>query len=50
MNFQVAQAKLVNFDPHYGKALPSNIAYERLSPTFAFRPFDVVQNTLIQTT
>jgi hypothetical protein len=29
---------LVNIDPHFSKALPSKIGYERLSPYFAFRP------------
>ena len=41
---------LVNADPHYSKALPSKIDYERLSPYFAFRPHDVIQHTLRQTT
>jgi hypothetical protein len=41
---------LVNADPHYRKALPSKIDYERLSPYFAFRPYDVMQHTLRQTT
>jgi hypothetical protein len=37
---------LVNMDPHFSKALPSKINYERLSPYFAFRPHDVIQHTL----
>jgi hypothetical protein len=41
---------LVNADPHYSKALPSKIDYERLSPYFALRPHDVIQHTLRQTT
>jgi hypothetical protein len=41
---------LVNTDPHYSEALPSKIDYERLSPYFAFRPHDVIQHTLRQTT
>jgi hypothetical protein len=41
---------LVYVDPHYSKALPSKIDYERLSPYFAFRPHDVIQHTLRQTT
>jgi hypothetical protein len=36
--------------PNFSKALPSNTDYERLSPYFAFRPHDVIQNTLRQTT
>jgi hypothetical protein len=47
---QVAHAMPVNTDPYYSKALPRNIDYERLSPYFAFRPHDVIQNTLMQTT
>jgi hypothetical protein len=41
---------LVDADPHYSKALPSKIDYEILSPYFAFRPHDVIQHTLRQTT
>ena len=41
---------MVNIDPHFSKALPSKIDYERLSPYFAFRPHDVIQHTLRQTT
>ena len=40
----------VDRDPHFSKALPSKIDYERLSPYFAFRPHDVIQHTLRQTT
>jgi hypothetical protein len=42
--------KLVNADPPFSKALPSKIDYERLSPYFKFRPHDVTQHTLQQTT
>jgi hypothetical protein len=41
---------LVNIDPHFSKALPSRIDYERLSPYLAFRPHDIIQYTLRQTT
>jgi hypothetical protein len=41
---------LVNAAPHYSTALPSKTDYERLSPYFAFRPHDVIQHTLRQTT
>jgi hypothetical protein len=37
-------------DLHYSKALPSKLDYEKLSPYFAFRPHDVIQHTLRQTT
>jgi hypothetical protein len=40
----------VNVDLHYSKALPSKIDYERLSPYFGFRPNDVIQHILRQTT
>jgi hypothetical protein len=50
MKVQVAQAMPVNTDPFYSKALPRNIDFERLSPYFAFRPHDLIQNTLRQTT
>jgi hypothetical protein len=46
----IDNSTLVNADPHYSKALPSKIDYERLSPYFAFRPHDVIQHTLRQTT
>jgi hypothetical protein len=39
-----------NKDSFYSKALPAKIDYERLSPYFAFRPHDVIQHTLRQTT
>ncbi len=39
-----------NTVPNYSKALPSSTDYERLSPYFAFRLHDVIQNTLRQTT
>jgi hypothetical protein len=41
---------LVNADPHYSKALPCKIDYERLSPYFAFRIHHVIQHPLRQTT
>jgi hypothetical protein len=41
---------LVNIDPHFSKALPSKLDYERFSPYFAFKPHDVIQQTLRQTT
>jgi hypothetical protein len=34
----------------YSKALPAKIDYETLSPYFAFRPHDIIQHTLRQTT
>jgi hypothetical protein len=40
----------LNQDSFYSKALPAKIDYERLSPYFAFRPHDVIQHTLRQTT
>jgi hypothetical protein len=40
----------LNKDSFYSKALPAKIDYEKLSPYFAFRPHDVIQHTLIQTT
>jgi hypothetical protein len=40
----------LNKDSFYSKALPSKIDYEKLSPYFAFRPRDVIQHTLSQTT
>jgi hypothetical protein len=46
----VEDSVLVNIDPHFSKALPSKIDYERLSPYFAFRPHGVIQHTLRQTT
>jgi hypothetical protein len=46
MKSQVAQVMPVNTDTHYSKALPSNIDCERLSPYFAFRPYDLIQHTL----
>jgi len=39
-----------NADPHYSNVLPSKIDYEKLAPYFAFRPHDIIQNTLQQTT
>jgi hypothetical protein len=49
MKVHVVHAMPVNTDPHYSKALPSNIDYEKLSPYFAFRTHDFIQNTLRQT-
>jgi hypothetical protein len=46
----VEDSVLVNIDPHFSKALPTRIDYESLSPYFAFRPHDVIQLTLKQTT
>jgi hypothetical protein len=40
----------LNKDSFYSKALPAKIYYEKLSPYFAFRPHDVIQHTLRQTT
>jgi hypothetical protein len=40
----------LNKDSFYRKALPARIDYEKLSPYFAFRPHDVIQHTLRQTT
>jgi hypothetical protein len=37
-------------DSFYSKALPTEIDYEKLSTYFAFRPHDVIQHTLRQTT
>jgi hypothetical protein len=39
-----------NRDSFYSKGLPAKIDYEKLSPYFAFRPHDVIQHTLTQTT
>jgi hypothetical protein len=41
---------LVNTDRYFSKGKSSKIDYERLSPYFAFRPHDVIQHTLRQTT
>jgi hypothetical protein len=46
----VEDSVLVNIDPHFSKALPSKIDYERLSPYLAFKLHDVKQQTLRQTT
>jgi hypothetical protein len=40
----------LNKDSFYSKALPAKIDYEKLSPYFAFRPHEVTQHTLRQTT
>jgi hypothetical protein len=50
MKTQVNHVVPMNADPHCSKALPSKIDYERLSTYFAFRPHDVILNTLRQTT
>jgi hypothetical protein len=39
-----------NKDSVYSKTLPAKIDYEKLSPYFSFRPHDVIQHTLRQTT
>jgi hypothetical protein len=39
-----------NKDSFYSKAIPAKTDYETLSPYFAFRPHDVIQHTLRQTT
>jgi hypothetical protein len=46
----VEDSLVVNMDPHFSKALPSKIDYERLLPYFAFRPHDAIHHTLRQTT
>ena len=46
----VSNVMPITTDPHLSKALPGKIDYERLSPYFAFRPHDVIQHTLRQTT
>jgi hypothetical protein len=40
----------LNKGSFYSKVLPAKIDYEKLSPYFAFRPHDVIQHTLRQTT
>jgi hypothetical protein len=40
----------LNKDSFYSKALPAKIDYEKLSLYFAFRPHDIIQHTLRQTT
>jgi hypothetical protein len=40
----------LNKDSFYSKGLPAKIDYEKLSTYFAFRPHDVIQHTLRQTT
>jgi hypothetical protein len=40
----------LNKDSFYSKALPAKVDHEKLSPYFAFRPHDVIQHTLRQTT
>jgi hypothetical protein len=40
----------LNKDSFHSKALPTKVGYEKLSPYFAFRPHDVIQHTLRQTT
>jgi hypothetical protein len=46
----VEDSVMLNIDPHFRKALPSKIDYERLSPYFAFSPHDVIHHTLRQAT
>jgi len=46
----IMHVRPITTDPHLSKALPGKIDYERLSPYFAFRPHDVIQHTLWQTT
>jgi hypothetical protein len=50
MKAQVINAHLQNTDVQYSTALPYKNEYERLSLTPAFRPHDIIQNTLQQTT
>jgi hypothetical protein len=50
MKAQVTHTAPISTGPHYSKTLPSKIDYEQLSPYVAFRPDDVIQNTLRQTT
>jgi hypothetical protein len=45
----VEDSILVNIDPHFSKALPSKIDYERLSPHFTFWPRDGIHHILRQT-
>jgi hypothetical protein len=45
----VEESVLLNIDPHFSQALHSKIDYESLSPYFAFKPHDVIQQTLSQT-
>jgi hypothetical protein len=40
----------LNKDSFYSKALPAKIDFEKLSLYFAFRPHDVIQHNLRQTT
>jgi hypothetical protein len=40
----------LNKDSFHRKALPAKIKYEKLSPYFAFRPHDIIQHNLRQTT
>jgi hypothetical protein len=40
----------LNNDSFYSKDLPAKMDYEKLSSYFAFRPHDVMQHTLRQTT
>jgi hypothetical protein len=55
MKVQDSQTLSTNTDPYStvpydSKPLPSSKDYEALLPYFAFRPHDVIQNTLRQTT
>jgi hypothetical protein len=46
----VEDSVLVKIDPHFSKGLHSKIDNESLSPYFAFKLHDVIQQTLRQTT
>jgi hypothetical protein len=41
---------ITNSNPHYGKAPPEKIDYERLSKYFVFRLHDIVRYALQKTT
>jgi hypothetical protein len=49
MKAQVIHAHLRNTDVQYSTALPNKNEYERLSPSPAFWPHDIIQNILQQT-
>jgi hypothetical protein len=49
MKAQVIHAHLRNTDVQHSTALPNKNEYERLSPSPAFRPHVIIQNTLQQT-
>jgi hypothetical protein len=50
MKAQVIHTDLRNTDLQYSTAPPNKIEYERLSPSPAFRPHDIIQYTLQLTT